>query len=788
MQTFDKLPPHVSATLDETERGALAFQAKFATIAEDAGTTFAQNLQANMGQGFDQALASANQAVADMLAPFIAEHPEMAQMFQPLFDAMNKTGPGSAQAVQEVLQTFSGMPGPVGDVARDMLSNYQTEFGDKLPGVTKGGMEQALTDLTQIMAEGMNKIVEKLNTLINTGIKQEPENVPLITADVNPANEQIQSIGKSVADLKIFLAEPAQQISIQATETNPLDAQIQLIGTSLQQVKDLLAVPLTITVDTGPAGIAITGLQEQINGVVGKNVTITVDTGPAGIAITGLQGDIDAVHGKGVAITVDTGAAGLAITGLQGDIDAVHGTNVYITVDTSGAQAAIQQLQQQINSLQQSMGGIGTGFTPGYQSPYGSYQGAYGSPYGYAKGFGPAVINRPTRMLVGEAGPEMVSVIPMKGNNQWQGAGWVTAATGMGNFSPEETATLQYRDQTVKERDQYLASQKGSQQGAQQGTQRGMQQSQGGMQQAVQQGAQQGVEQGMQQSGYPEAPSRIAAALQAGNMAEAFAGFGQNMPFTWTGGAMGQTLGMAGGGGGGAQYPEAPSRIQAALQSGNMAEAMAGFGTGYTFNWTGGKMGQTLGFATAEGFEDGLNTSRIGGQIGQAAARGLGTSITVTGGLKPGQSGGTPSGQFPGMGGGSLAGGGGGGTQAFPGVYSGQVPASYGKPLGQLINGIKATILPGQGPIRQAATGMHERLRKNTLIQAHKDERVDIGPAGPAHRDSEPMNQRDLGRITQLLERLLSQGSNFKVDFNVDGRKLSSVAAKNMGTAGYGDK
>ena len=151
----------------------------------------------------------------------------------------------------------------------------------------------------------------------------------------------------------------------------------------------------------------------SIDAVHGKEVAITVNTGPAGLAITGLQGQIDGVHGKEVAITVNTGPAGIAITTLQGDIDAVHGTNVFITVDTSRAQEAIRQLQQQINSLQQSMSGIGTGYTPGYQSPYGSYLGAYGAP-GMAKGFGPAIINRPTRILVGEAGPELVSVIPMK--------------------------------------------------------------------------------------------------------------------------------------------------------------------------------------------------------------------------------------------------------------------------------------------------------------------------------------------------------------------------------------
>ena len=67
------------------------------------------------------------------------------------------------------------------------------------------------------------------------------------------------------------------------------------------------------------------------------------------------------------------------------------------------------------------------------------------------------------------------------------------------------------------------------------------------------------------------------------------------------------------------------------------------------------------------------------------------------------------------------------GQAGYPKAYTGQVPASYGKPLGQLINGIAATILPGQGPIRQAALGMHERLKKDTMIQAHKNEYVDIG-------------------------------------------------------------
>ena len=134
------------------------------------------------------------------------------------------------------------------------------------------------------------------------------------------------------------------------------------------------------------------------------------------------------------------------------------------------------------------------------------------------------------------------------------------------------------------------------------------------------------------------------------------------------------------------------------------------------------------------------------------------------------------------------------GQAGYPKAYTGDVPASYGKPLGQLINGIAATILPGQGPRgppMQAAFGMHQKLRRDTLIQAHRNERVDISPGANASeaagKASDYVNAT-MDRITALLEKLLSQGSTFKVDFNVDGRKMSSVAAKHMGTTGYGDK
>ena len=63
VEAFNKLPMAVSDTLDQTERGVLVFQAKFAQTAEMAGTAWSQNLLANMNSGTEGAVQAANQAV-----------------------------------------------------------------------------------------------------------------------------------------------------------------------------------------------------------------------------------------------------------------------------------------------------------------------------------------------------------------------------------------------------------------------------------------------------------------------------------------------------------------------------------------------------------------------------------------------------------------------------------------------------------------------------------------------------------------------------------------------------
>ena len=171
-----------------------------------------------MGQTFEQAIKEANQAAADILEPFIEQHPETAQMFQPLFDAMNKPD-RTAQAVQEVLTELAGMPGPWVKQLPQCYNNINTSLTVNCR-VRKTGVEGGIADITQVMAEGFNAINTMLNELIKTGIKQDPANVPEIEANTNPANEAIQLIGTSLDQMKTYLTENPLSITVSTEAAN----------------------------------------------------------------------------------------------------------------------------------------------------------------------------------------------------------------------------------------------------------------------------------------------------------------------------------------------------------------------------------------------------------------------------------------------------------------------------------------------------------------------------------------------------------------------------------------
>jgi len=554
---FDKLPPAVSATLDETERSALVFQAKFAEVATMAGMTFGQNLQANMSSGFETAITAANSAVLEMLAPFAAEHPEIRAMFDELQLAMQQTGPGAAQAVQGILEKFSGMQGPVGELAGQMLTVYQENFADKLPGVTKGGVEGAM--------EGIKSSVDVLSMNLET----------LFGNLIDAINGDLNSI---------------KQTNVPEISANPRQAQVA--ASIAQQSIDLIKQSRAPDIDANgqPAQNKVNTTQQQIDNIRQS-----------------LAPQID----------VDTSMASQKLTLLKGQIDSISQGMMYLSPGAQGSYGG--------NTFGQpwNPAAAGGGYNPFQPGMFG------------AEGIGPQWISKPTMMIVGEGGePEFVSVIPKHKLGNRTGGGLIQAQGGFGQQSIIGQ-NYGYGGQGLWQTDAEEEAYKREVQAAmQQGTQQGMEQSYDGMQNAVQQGAMEGTQQGMEQGmgdmgggggggapqGYPIAPSNTE-----------LWGAGR---FNWTGGAMGSQLG--GMGGGGAQYPVAPSNTEI-FGAGRFTWTGGGQGTNLGMaGMMGGSMypqiqyGEAQAEAISQGFQQGMNNQQqIWVNQGLKAGQSMGTGTLM---------------------------------------------------------------------------------------------------------------------------------------------------------------
>ena len=621
LEAFKKLPPAVAATLDQVELKALSFSAEFAAVGEEAGTGWANNLKAHidMGETFDQALAAANQAAADILAPFIAEHPEAAQMIQPLIDALQT---GTPEAVRAALESLAGMQGPFQEEAQGMLTQWNTMTGQLGPSMKTGvegsiqelgvKMEEIFSNMTDRLLQGIDTIVNGTNTKLDTIKKKDPVEVKL--------NKEALDRDMGIIQGNIDNVKKKTPVDI-AVNQGGLNMSLSSIQQGIDNVRQ--NTPIQVTANAEQATGAISSVTTAVNGIpASKAVSVTADTTAATGAISGVTTAVNAIPAsKSVSITADASGAlgasasvttsinsitqtntpninandrpGVEASGrVQGGIDNIR-QQVAPTVDvnTAAAEAKIQALGNAIARLgagaygQAGVSLSGTGYSGGY--PGQAYPGM-----NYARGFGPAIVNQPMRMLVGEAGPEFVSVIPLKGNRQYPQAGrqqytpTKTAAAGMGWYGPSsgglgygaiprtntyaEAAYLLQQAQGGMQQGAMQGSEQGSMQGAQQGTQQGFDQSMPGMQQAVQEGAAQGTQQGMQQ-GYQQGGY--------GLTAQNAVGFGSNpRTYQWGGGAMGTSLGMGGGAG---QYPEAPSNTEI-------------WGAG-RFTWGGGAAGAQLG-------------------------------------------------------------------------------------------------------------------------------------------------------------------------------------------------
>ncbi|HYK46574.1 MAG TPA: hypothetical protein VEV83_15465 [Parafilimonas sp.] len=143
------LPPAVWENLTAADEQALKAGALFAAAGQNAAELFSVKLQSGINQGmdFNTAVGYAKQAAIDMVQQFVDQNPAMAAEGQKFIEALtNATGTG----INQVLQQFSSMPGPIGQMAQQMLQAYQSQGMNPMVAGSQTAATQSKAALTDI--------------------------------------------------------------------------------------------------------------------------------------------------------------------------------------------------------------------------------------------------------------------------------------------------------------------------------------------------------------------------------------------------------------------------------------------------------------------------------------------------------------------------------------------------------------------------------------------------------------------------------------------------------------
>jgi hypothetical protein len=756
-EVFNNLPQVVQAGLSDAERQMLSVQAKFAVVGEQAGMAFGLEMNANMGSGMDQAVAMAAQRALEILEPFKAEHPEMASYVDPLINALRT---GTPEAIQAALNEMGKFPGPAKEIG-DRVAAGLSAMGVELPGAAKTGVEGALQELGGLqtgigdkiksaidalnltIANEFEKLIKVINKAINDDIKQDPDKIPLVTVDANPANKQIQLIGQSLDQLRTYLFD--NPITLVAIDANPLEKQVQSIGDTVGTVASFLfdnKITL-VAIERNPlekqvqlAATALSQLQTylQQNLISMLAPEINPLEGQVQSSVSAVQQTQQYLQQNPIAMV---GAEINPVAGqVQSAVDAHQQLQQYFNQNP-----LVMQVQQPPGMAPQSQGSYLGAYGPPNQSYYNNPAGAaYPSMFG-AQGIAPQLITKPTMMLVAEAGPELVSVTPQ--NKIGKAGGVIMAQAGFGGQQYQFGQNYGYNGpglwQTDAEEEAYkqqvkAAMQQGTEQGAQNGIEEGMRDATAPGGALSQPGG--GVPEGYPMANYGMGPGGAPAGWGAGVQSWYGPGGGglgypgMQSRGIWTGGAMGTTIGggMGGFGGGGAgqamypqiQYGEAQAKaISQGFQRGMAGQSQVWVNQGL-------KAGQSMGTGTLMGYEEFMRSQQ--GEFNQIPSqifRGFPAGAATFGGLmgdammeRFNRELQDSIAQMPpmlydqwgrrydqaGAGGGIGGGGAGGGgaprnvspppNQNLPAYTGSQIPK--GVTTSQTINGVRATILPGQ--------------------------------------------------------------------------------------------
>lgn len=457
-KAWDDLPPRVKSALSATDKAALDTAASFAATMSDAGQTWALKFEAAVAQGMsgDQAASQANQWVSGVIGGIQQQFPQFRNQIQEFWDALQT---GKAENISKALADLAGMPGPIGKTFSDMATNIFTPAFDKVGEGSKTNSDQAVVNMKtmetasgQIFANlkaGIDTFTGGLNfadaqlLILGTDITSLAGQFKSLPADIASAFGTISSLGQTTFQNMGSNAQAAVTAIDTAFRTMPgqLAAYFGTVSSTAQQILNGLGTLATTAVNTiNNAFRVMPGQVAPYFGSIATTAQQTFNNMPpqATTAVNSINGAFRQMPGQIAPYfgtlattaqqtfsnmipqaTLAVNSVTFAFRALPGNIAPYFGTlstiaqttfnNMVIQAQNAARQIsaafATAQASQQLGQLQAT--------SPAGGAPIQSRFGTVFAQHGFA-----GIVAKPTQFVVGEAGPEYVSVIPGGGAAQ----------------------------------------------------------------------------------------------------------------------------------------------------------------------------------------------------------------------------------------------------------------------------------------------------------------------------------------------------------------------------------
>lgn len=337
---------------------------------------------------------------------------------QPMTDIYSALGTTPPTTTPEQGTVSSGTPDTSGiDNAQVKLDTFKTNL--------QGLSDNVTTEITEVNAafDAMNPIGENFNTrwvaltqnigLLSDGIAEE-------VAAVNAEWDKMNPIGPTFAQNMVTLTSNIGLLSEGiAQEVTAINVELDKIGSTLQGTALTAFTTFVDNVKTGPFATLVSNTKTTAQAVSNEFKTESpkmvthynsavdaVQSGPFSAlqrhAATTAQAvtNIFKTEAPKLATAYDSAIASVktAFDGLETEVKA-NLNNIFESAKTASEQVAA--LIGLINQLEDKTVTITTVYE------------TVGSPAYGATGFGPAIVDHPTKLIVGESGPEYVQVTPL---------------------------------------------------------------------------------------------------------------------------------------------------------------------------------------------------------------------------------------------------------------------------------------------------------------------------------------------------------------------------------------